>query len=741
MANITRGTVLVNTYEIIDVIGSGGGGVTYKARHLRLNTDVVVKKIKEDIVDKVNIRAEADILKRLKHAYLPMVYDFIEAEDGVYTVIDYIPGDNLEDAVKKHGPYDQNTVLKWANQLGEALAYLHSQKPAIIHSDIKPANIMLTKDGNICLIDFNISLALGESMESAVGVSPGFSPPEQFKNINSYVNMVMRHTGSCSIYNSLKNANASNRTAKQNTAYEATEILDRNTVGARGEQKNTLLLTPMQTEYVSQMGRGIDAKSDVYSLGMTLVYLLTGVRSSLDFDQRVTIDDTRTILLEGFGAIIKKMINYNPDNRYRDGVEFLNALHNIHKYDSRYKVVHRVQNIMQIISLCVFTMGVIMIAWGVLAQNNQHNGEYNRYLSEAERKIDIGEYTEAEKLIDKAIEVDSNRGEAYREIVYLLYCSGNYEEAIEKGVEYINSPTLKSLLKETAESRFNSNEQSVGDTYYLIGNSYFELKDYSKAAEYLKIAIDFNTKNGLYYRDYAIVLATMGDDDLAMEQLEIAEELGIANDSIYLVKGQISYSKGDYLSAVDYFKECLLHAESEQLLKRALFLCSEAYNALGAEYADENIAMLRSYENSFGNMGSLMVKEYLAIAYMVKAEEDPSYNAMALEQFEQMLSSGYSSFQTEENIAIIYSNMGEWDKATDVLLDLVDKYPSNYEAYKDLAYVEIYAQADKDNSKRDYHKFKYYYDMAKSLCGQIDDEMEMLERVEKDLLNGGWELN
>lgn len=57
-------------------------------------------------------------------------------------------------------------MKKWAVQLGEALDYLHSQQSPIIHSDIKPANIMLTKEGNICLIDFNISLAMGESMEA-----------------------------------------------------------------------------------------------------------------------------------------------------------------------------------------------------------------------------------------------------------------------------------------------------------------------------------------------------------------------------------------------------------------------------------------------------------------------------------------------------------------------------------------------------------------------------------------------
>ena len=103
MSSLTKGTILENAYEIIDEIGAGGGGIIYKARHLRLQTDVVVKKIKDEVRGKIRSRQEADILKKLKHPYLPRVYDFIETEDGVYTVMDFIHGENLDEAVKRHG--------------------------------------------------------------------------------------------------------------------------------------------------------------------------------------------------------------------------------------------------------------------------------------------------------------------------------------------------------------------------------------------------------------------------------------------------------------------------------------------------------------------------------------------------------------------------------------------------------------------------------------------------------------
>lgn len=63
MSSLTKGTILENAYEIIDEIGAGGGGIIYKARHLRLQTDVVVKKIKDEVRGKIRSRQEADILK------------------------------------------------------------------------------------------------------------------------------------------------------------------------------------------------------------------------------------------------------------------------------------------------------------------------------------------------------------------------------------------------------------------------------------------------------------------------------------------------------------------------------------------------------------------------------------------------------------------------------------------------------------------------------------------------------
>ena len=182
---LAKDTKLGDTYTILEQIGSGGGGVVYKAYHERLKIYVVVKQIKENVKGILKSRAEADILKRIKHTYLPRVYDFLDVDGEIYTVMDYIPGKSLDTILKEEKRFSYKQVLKWANQLAEALDYLHRQNPPIIHSDIKPANIMLTPEGNICLIDFNISLAFDSSRKTSTGISGGYSPPEQYENLKS----------------------------------------------------------------------------------------------------------------------------------------------------------------------------------------------------------------------------------------------------------------------------------------------------------------------------------------------------------------------------------------------------------------------------------------------------------------------------------------------------------------------------------------------------------------------------
>ena len=134
--------VIASTYAIIGEIGSGGGGTVYLAEHLRLGKKVVLKADKRKITTSPELlRREVDVLKELRHRYIPQVYDFFVENDTVFTVMDYVDGESLDRVLKREGRVPQAQVLHWTVQLLEALSYLHSPTHGdpprgYVHSDI-----------------------------------------------------------------------------------------------------------------------------------------------------------------------------------------------------------------------------------------------------------------------------------------------------------------------------------------------------------------------------------------------------------------------------------------------------------------------------------------------------------------------------------------------------------------------------------------------------------------------------
>lgn len=184
--------MMQDTFDQITQIGAGGGGVVFKAHHKRLDKEVVLKKIHTSQLKNINRRGELDILKNLKHNYIPQMLDFIEYGNDVFTVMEYIPGQSFAQLLDQGKKFQQKDVVKWMRQLCEVVHYLHSQKTPIIHCDIKPANVMLTPAGDICLIDFNISGVKTEEGIESIGYSNGYAPVEQFAVVARRLGKVSR---------------------------------------------------------------------------------------------------------------------------------------------------------------------------------------------------------------------------------------------------------------------------------------------------------------------------------------------------------------------------------------------------------------------------------------------------------------------------------------------------------------------------------------------------------------------
>jgi eukaryotic-like serine/threonine-protein kinase len=182
--NLNPGSLLQDRYRIISTLGQGGMGAVYQAEDSALDVMVAIKvNFIRGEGSTTQFMREARMLAKLRHPNLPRVVHYFVAEGNEYLVMDYIPGDDLKHLVEKFGKQPVDKVLDWANQLGDALEYLHKQDPPIFHRDIKPENIKITPDGQAVLVDFGIAKAAYSHQQTQLGArgyTPGYAPPEQY---------------------------------------------------------------------------------------------------------------------------------------------------------------------------------------------------------------------------------------------------------------------------------------------------------------------------------------------------------------------------------------------------------------------------------------------------------------------------------------------------------------------------------------------------------------------------------
>lgn len=190
---LTPETVLQGRYRIVRQLGQGGMGAVYEAVDQRLDTTVALKEtLFADERLRKQFEREARLLARLHHPALPRVSDHFSENDGQFLVMQFIPGDDLSEMMnRKRGPFPVDQVLTWADQLLDALDYLHTQDPQIIHRDIKPQNLKLTARGQIILLDFGLAkgqagdISRATTAASIFGYTPNYAPLEQIQGLGT----------------------------------------------------------------------------------------------------------------------------------------------------------------------------------------------------------------------------------------------------------------------------------------------------------------------------------------------------------------------------------------------------------------------------------------------------------------------------------------------------------------------------------------------------------------------------
>ncbi len=179
------GRLLDNRYEILEVIGTGGMAVVYKARCHRLNRLVAVKILKDEYSQDEEFRrrfhAEGQAVAMLSHPNIVSVYDVSTSPEADYIVMELVDGISLKQYMEKKGVLNWKETLHFSMQIAKALEHAHSR--GIVHRDIKPHNVMVLKNGSVKVTDFGIAriMSKGNTLTKEALGSVHYISPEQAK--------------------------------------------------------------------------------------------------------------------------------------------------------------------------------------------------------------------------------------------------------------------------------------------------------------------------------------------------------------------------------------------------------------------------------------------------------------------------------------------------------------------------------------------------------------------------------
>lgn len=549
-----------DTYEILEKLGEGAGGIVYKAYHRRLRQEVVIKRYRKGVISLSGNRREADILKNLRHSYLPQVLDFFETDEDVCTVMSYVPGKSFARLLEEGRRFTSRELARWGMQICSALNYLHSQEPPVIHCDIKPANVMLTPQGDICLIDFNISFYLGDT--SVLGYTNGYTSPEQ------YLIALSRESG-------------------------------------RG--------TPEEVK--------IDERTDIYSVGATLYHLAVGQKVG-DYRERIDTGLLSGVTGEAFAQVIEKALRVDPGQRWQSAYDMFRALQDIPKKDRRYlSLLHR-QTAVRTLLAALLAGCILLTGYGISEIKRERMDSYNSLVEEQIRLIENNDFEEQEKVFEEASGLIPSSLESYYQNAYALYKQERYEDCIAF-VDYDICENEKLDLAQArmadvyylrADSYFRLEQyEDAADAYedvFRMGTRHTAYyRDYAIALAYageeeeaqdvLQEAIDYGLKEDSIYYAKGEIENALGKPDAALQ--EFGQCISISDDNemkarAYLMMDSIYEEKGSGTSQRDILlkaKEDLPAEEQMQILEHLAAVDIELADTTGkAEYREEAVETL-----------------------------------------------------------------------------------------------------------------------------------------------------
>jgi len=666
------------TYRIVGKIGEGSGGTVYKALHQRLQKEVVLKKIHSKIQDITTNRAEADILKNLRHPYLPQVLDFLEYKGEVYTVMDFIPGQSFQKYLDDGVRFSQQQVLTWGQQICMTLDYLHSQNPAIIHGDIKPGNIMRMPDGNICLIDFNISALIHGYGAAVSGYTKGYASPEQIA--------VAEH-----------NRHISNR----------------------------------------ELWETIDARADIYSFGATMYQMLTGVRPASDPKRMEPIQNFKIKISDVFAQLIMKCLEADPNKRYQSAGKLLYDMKHMWRKDRRYRRLVMGQRFAYGLVIVIVMVLSAVVVNGKERMEQEKLETYESYVRQLEACIENEEYEEFETYYKDSIQLLPDEAEAYYQKAVAL----NSQQQYEDNIQFIQDTVLSNEAIVDSGERLSDFYYLLANGYTELENyknaiAYYELAigEYSENEDYYRDYTIALARRGDTDKARQVLQDAgeqgLGDAGLSYVYGEIAYEEQDYRTAKEKFAECIGQTDDDYLKMRAYVMECKTIDASGKDMES----CSEKIDLLEQAVielpSNQTLAILEQLAQAYMDMISFSGDDiYItkAIETLEKIQNNGWGNYTTYENMAILNQQQGNFVKSKECLTTMLEEYGEdynvykrlafleADIQSETNMEIRDY--SQFTAYYEKS-VELYAQQQKNNV--------------------TDTEMTRLKELYQQAVQGGW---
>ena len=757
--------------DIKEINTSGGGGVIYSAYHERLQRKVILKKIRARSLDVIKRDREMKILTSLSHSYLPQIYDFWSFGDEVYTVMEYIEGHSLKELLDAGEKFSEAEVIKLTRELADVVSYLHSSELHIIHSDIKPANIMLTcrnkerpNERDICLIDFNISVLQESGFDETIGYTAGYAPVEQ---LILYELFNQNHSPSA---RPAKNDSVPPRASDKSAPGGEVTTLGTNfsdaeatTLGSdSADSEATTLGTSFSDSEATTLGTDF-ADSDATTLGTdfsdseaTTLCEAPATPKARPRVQEIHVS-TKNSPRRGMSPDTEAMIK-----KYGKNVK-------IGEYTDIYSICATMYHLLtgKCPSPCTKpSVDVAKLCPGV-------NDAFARILMKGLEQDPAKRYQTSEKFREALGKIASStksfrRTRLAQDLLVLALTAGigvgavmTWRGGLMKLDEYAAGKITESyalynsgeyekaaaLINSLSELPFEPSDVRMADAYYISGSCYLELGELDDAIVNLGTSLMYDSTRPATIRDYGIALARAGRVSEASRCLYQARARGIGDESLLLLEGELAASEGDSDKAIESLVECLAASSSDTVKVRAALRLDTVYgedNRTPSERLDALDVVAKTIPEK--SIGFAQLCERQAQICVDAAEESGSeseaYIVRAVGLFEKIIDSGFSTLTERLDLAISLQRLGEYEKAGEVLLKTADIYQS-YLVYKRLAFLELDRQLTLPNESRSYKLFGKYYDKCKKMYQEStengsDMEMDYLDMSYAEAVEKGW---